>query len=320
MLILAALSAPPRAEPVLSLAGTMPASGDYGEVIGAMREMRLSSTSILLRSDDFDRGNGYDPMDDWPAIANQVYPALDIRLHLTLAVIDTVADRRPADLRDRPWDDPETVARFNAFLTEVLTRMADVDLIAISIGNEVDATLTDATRPAYARFFAATRAHARTLRPDVPVTVTQTYAGLMATPGARELANLGDGWAVTYYPLEPDFTVRDPDTVPTDMAGLRSLATPPIWLVEAGFPSDGCGAGSPAAQARFFDLVLEETRDFAFVNLTWSHDIGDAEVETYTEYYGVGTPCFARYLGSLGLKASDDRPKPAFDAMVRRAR
>ena len=86
-------------------------------------------------------------------IAQTVYPPKDISIQLTFAVIDTLSDRRPAALRSLAWDDPLVVESFASLATDVLTRMPDVDLISVAIGNEVDGHLSGAAVDEYTQFF-----------------------------------------------------------------------------------------------------------------------------------------------------------------------
>jgi len=81
-----------------------------------------------------------------------------------------------------------------------------------------------------------------------------------------------------------------------------------------------CGWASPGAQAQFFAVRLAATEAAHRVQLVWSHDISPAQVVAYRGYYAIADPCFASYLGSLGLKTADDAPKPAFEALTGRAR
>ncbi len=48
------------------------------------------------------------------------------------------------------------------------------------------------------------------------------------------------------------------------------------------------------------------------VTLVWLHDISAAEVADYGRYYACGSDCFARNLGSLGLRTHDGTDKPGF--------
>lgn len=311
-----------RADPVLGIAGTIPASGDYGEVLQALDEVGATATSLSLFWDQFDHDGQYSPITDWPSIANDVYPDRGLALALTLSTIDTVEDRRPLDLYDRPWSDPEVIARFIVFLDEVLTRMPDVPLVYLSLGNEVDAYLSGAEWEEFGAFFDAVRAHVRLIHPDLPVGVTMTWPGLRDSAEARALADRGDGWIVTYYPLSPGFEVAPPDAAVAALDEIMALAGDrPVWLAEAGYPSGGCG-GSERAQRDFVEELLDRGADhprLGLVMLTWMHDLNDAQVQSYRQYYGIGGECFAGYLATLGLRTHAGADKPAFTLLRDRA-
>ena len=134
LLCLAAFPAWAEPPAILSVDITPRADEDYQRSIDIIKSMGATATSLSLAWDELEPAGTYAPADDWPAIANSYYPAQGMALNLTFSVIDTVQDRRPADLRTLAWDDPAVMSRFQTHLTDVLTRMPDVDLVAISIG------------------------------------------------------------------------------------------------------------------------------------------------------------------------------------------
>jgi hypothetical protein len=317
-LVLALWAQVAGADPILSIAGTMAADQDYDRVLQALDDVGAEATTLTLMWDEMEVGGVYAPADDWPTIANIVYPANGLKIGLMIAVVDTVADRRPADLRDLPYDDPLVIARFTAFLTEVLARMPDVDLVSIGIGNEVDGVLRGQDWGEYARFFTAAQDAALRLRPDVPVGMTMTAGGVFGPEAehVRELAGLGSVWMVNFYPLLAGFEIADPAEVADELDGLLQAAgDKPVYLTEVGYPSGGCGA-SEAGQLAFTQNVLAYAQTHAdrmpLVNLVWLHDLSDAEVDQYVGYYGVSGDCFARYLATLGLRTQDGEDKPVF--------
>jgi hypothetical protein len=89
----------------------------------------------------------------------------------------------------------------------------------------------------------------------------------------------------------------------------------PVILAEAGYPSDGCGSDAEG-QKRFVQTLFAALKDreaqVPVVNLVWMHDISADQMDTYRRYYGSDDDCFARYLGSLGLRTRDGQDKPAF--------
>jgi len=302
---------------------------DYDQAFQLAREAGMQFTSLSVAWDDLElRPGEYAPDPNYLAIANLYYPAQDVPLALTITPIDTNRTRLPSDLRGRAFDDPEVIARFERLLDYVFSQIPDVELAVLAIGNEVDATLgTDATVWArYRTFFEATAAHARSLRPDVPVGVKVTMGGL--TGETRALAQAlnaqSDMILVTYYPLEADFGVRPADVVPGDLAALPSLFPDrPIGMLEAGYPSSEELGSSEARQAEFVRRIFRawdaQAAQIALLNFTWLTDAPQASVEAWTEYYGLPDRRFAAYLATLGLRHADGVPKPALEALAEEA-
>lgn len=319
-----ALAMPLRAEPMLSIDITEAAGEDFGAAMAVALEAGARATSLSLYWDDLEPdGPGYAPAFDWPAIANTVYPKQGLSLTLTFSVIDTLADRRRADLKGLTWDDPRVMSAFTAHLAEVLGRLGDTDLRAIAIGNEVDGLLQTPTEiAAFARFLAAARSELARMRPGVPVGTKLTFAAL-TRQAERWQPVLAESTVlmVTYYPLDAGFAARGPDVVASDLAKLEIVAQDlPIYLLETGYPSAGCRA-SEADQAAFLRNLLAAstaTPRIALVSLTWLSDMSPEEAVALAKYYGLTDPCFTAYLGSIGLRRADGRAKPALEFLLER--
>lgn len=323
-LLTLALVAPLRAEPVLSIDITEAAGEDFGTAMAVALEAGAEATSLSLYWDDLEPdGPGYAPAFDWPAIANAVYPEQGLSLTLTFSLIDTVADRRRADLKGLSWDDPRVISAFTAHLREVLGRMEDTDLRAIAIGNELDGLLRDPSEiAAFARLLAAARAEVAQLRPGVPVGSKLTLGALTTRPDIwQPILAQSAALMVTYYPLDADFAARGSGVVAGDLGQLAALSPAlPIYLLEAGYPSGGCGA-SEADQADFVRNLIATsaaTPRIALVSLTWLSDMAPQEAEALAGYYGLTDRCFTGYLASIGLRRNDGSPKPALEYLLAR--
>lgn len=305
-----------HAEPIASLAGTLPASGDYGAVLAAIDGIGAQATSLSVYWDDLQSDGVYLAEPDWPAIAQVVYPPRDLGIQLTFSVIDTLSDRRPPELQSLAWDDPINIQRFIEVAQEALVRMPDVMLVSIAIGNEVDGHLFGKDVDAYARFFEKAREGIRAVRPDTPVSVKVTWSGFRDRPDIRALAQIGDVISLTWYPMNEAFEFLAPEDALAELPAMAALADGPWELAEVGYSSNGCGASSETTQ-KIFHTGLSRAAlsypDLRLVQRVWSHDISRAEVTAYAEYYQSDAACFQSFLGSLGLRTRRDEAKPAFD-------
>lgn len=290
----------------------------FEDAVARAKEAGAEVTSLSLLWDDLeDSTGGYNPAFDWPSLANAYYPSEGLALTLTFSVIDTVADRRRSDLRGKPWDDPEVTRAFSRHIEDVLSRMRSVEITAIAIGNEVDGYLSsDAEVLAFAQFLSAARATIARLRPGVPVGTKLTHAALTETPARWSgLLARSDAVLVSYYPIDGFSQVKPMQVIEEDLNALIETAGDlPLYLLEAGYPSAGCG-GSPEGQLEFVKTLLsfgaQNPETVKLISLTWLSDISLPEVEAYSSYYKIDLPCFAQYLGSLGLRARNGTPKPA---------
>lgn len=310
------------AEPVLSIDVT-PADGEgLIDALEAAKAAGATATSVSILWDEVEPEAGiYAPKDNWPVLVNALFPWTGLDFTLTFSPADTVTDRRPADLQGLAWDDPQVIARFNGHAGMMLQRLKSLRFIALAVGNEVDTLITtEAGAAEYTRFFIAVRGHLKTLRPDLPVGVKLTFGGLTVNPDRwAALISASDAVMVTYYPLNADFSIRPAGAAADDIDRLVALAAgKPLWLMETGYPSEGCDA-SEAGQTEFageLRAAMERYPDaIALLSWTFLTDLSPDRTQDLVAYYGVGGDCFARYLRSLGLRRIDGSVKPALQAL-----
>lgn len=321
MFVVATCPVASLAEPIESLAGTMPASGDYGAVLSAIDEIGAQATSLSVYWDDLQRDGVYVADPDWPAIAQAVYPPRGISIQLTFSVIDTLTDRRPEELQELAWDDPQNIQRFVAVAQETLERMPDVTLVSIAIGNEVDGHLFGTEVEEYARFFQRARDALSKIRPHTPISIKVTWSGFRDRPEIRALAQRGDVISLTWYPMNDAYQFLAPEDALAEMSDMDAAADGPWELAEVGYSSNGCGAASEAAQSAFHTGLSDAAQsypDLRLIQRVWSHDISPDEVAAYAEYYQTDADCFRSFVGSLGLRTNHGTAKLAFDALALR--
>jgi len=230
------------------------------------------------------------------------------------AAIETTRRSVPDDLRREPWDANRMVGRYQALLRHLAPHFGP-QVRYVSIANEADVFLGahPDQLPAFVRFARKEISTVRRLAPWVKVGVTVTYAGLTSAHPrvARTLARLGDVTIATYYPLVDGYRMRPPRAPLHDIPQMVRLAHGrPLVLQEAGYSSAVKLGGSPAAQATFVRSVFRAAKrsrpTIPFMSFYTMFDPPAAECRGRDEA--------VTFFCSLGLRAADGRPKPAWQA------
>ena len=248
------------------------------------------------------------------SLADEYYPPRNVSLVLSLNPIDTNNLRVPGFYSDLSWS--ERVDACIAWIDWTLAGLPNTDVLAIAVGNEVDAWLSNQDESIsleYAAFFDAIRSHIRTSRPDLPVGVKMTLEGYIPTVDAN-----ADVHMITYYPFEEglDFQVKPIGLVAADIATIMNATTKPVYVLEAGMPTvHHCGS-SVDKQAAFVDEMFsiwdQYLERMPLVLFNWLVDVPRAQVNQFMRYYGIrrnkGFRCF---LSSLGMMKSNGKVKPA---------
>ena len=257
-------------------------------------------------------------------IANMYYPPTNTKVLLTINPIDTNVLHLPEDLTDRNFDDPEVIERYKRLMDYVFSQIPDLDLVAISIGNEIDAYLGEDSGKwdQYQRFFKETSNYIRDKKPAVKIGCKTTFEA--ATEKNEEeikiLNRNSDVIMVNYYPLKPDFSVRDPSVVQSDIDTLTSLyADEIIYITEAGYPSSSELGSSEEMQREFIREIFrawdKHRLQIKLIDFVWLHDLSTSEVDIFVGYYGVSARNFREFLRTLGLRTYDGKEKQAFVAL-----
>jgi len=302
----------PRGERLLGIDVTQAEDGDYDAAMDIVQSVGAEVVSLSLFWDDIETQPGeYAPTPNWLEIANAYYPARDVKLSLVISVIDTNNKRLPADLADAPFDDPAVIGRFKGLLDYVFSQIPDLEITSLAIGNEIDGYLgaDPSLWRQYQTFYEAASAHARAMRPDLPVGTKATFAGLTgyARERLQELNRSSDVIMVTYYPLNDDFTVKDPSVVAADFEALIAVYPDrPIYVLEAGYPSSAdCGSSEPKQAAfvrQLFRAWDAHASQIQLLFFTWLTDLPHSSVGDLTDYYAVSDNRFAEFLRTLGLR------------------
>ncbi|GAB4417371.1 MAG: hypothetical protein Kow002_03740 [Anaerolineales bacterium] len=303
-----------------------PASdNDYDKAVALAKEAGAEVVSLSIFWDEIETSPGvFQSKINWLKIANSYYPAQELRVALVISVIDTNQNRLPDDLKEKPFDHPDTIARFKNFLEYVFSQIPDLELVSLSIGNEVDIYLgMDAGKwEQYKNFYNAALKYAHQLHPNLLIGIKATLPGL--TGDRRDhletLNRNSDVILVTYYPLEGDFTVKEPVAVREDFQKLTALYPGRlIYFHETGYPSGARCDSSEQKQAEFVRQVFgawdEHHDQIGLVIFTWLTDVSPESVREMEKYYGLSDKTFLEYLGTLGLRHHLGTDKDAFSAL-----
>lgn len=301
-----------KGQRILELDANGPENGNYDQVMALARELGAESIRLSVFWDDIEIEPGvYQPDPNWLAIANQYYSAQGFSISLVISVLDTTEIRLPADLEGRSFDDPEVIARFQGLLEYVKTQVTDVELVSLAIGNEIDGVLGNKQSDwqEFKTFYELSAANARGLWPDLPVSTKVTFEGLIGPTGetARALYDNSDVVMTTYYPLEGDFTVRDPEVIKEDFQILADLfPDKKIHITEIGYPSSEVNGSSQAKQARFIQAMFqawdENADQIPVLSYSWLSDLPEESVQELQSYYGFRDNRFGEFLRTLGLR------------------
>ena len=201
----------------------------------------------------------------------------------------------------------------------------DIRVSGIVIGNEVGAYMDSSAKwNAYESFYGQVTEHIKNKErwKDAPIGIKTMFTGI-TKQYVKEIMSINkhsDVIMVTYYPLTSDFTFRDPSDVDKDMQLVIEKAEgKPVYIMEIGYSSGSIVNSSPENQKKIINEVFKTWDKYAehikVINFVWMHDILDADVLYYNEYYGTSDPNFSNYLATLGLKHNDGKPKIAWTAL-----
>jgi len=268
-------------------------------------------------------------------IADIYYPAYGTKVELQIPTMNTNVKVTPTDLVSTDFDDIIMINRFKTLLDTLFTHIPNVQLSALNIGNESDIYMgTDAIQyNQYKTFLDSIVPYAKQLYfnlhgTDLKVGTTFTYDGLVgaSTSSLCQTVNNGlDIIALTYYPLNPDFTMESPSVVNSDfssLVGIYSDTLQPIYFAECGYASSDSCNSSYALQAQFFQNVFTSWDTYydniKYLTLFKTTDWSQQEVNDLGIFYGITDIIFLEYLRTLGVRTwdNDGTNKPAYETIL----
>lgn len=265
------------------------------------------------------------------AIANSYYPSQKVFLALAIRPIDTNGKHVPKDLEDKPFDSPEMIRRFEKFLDYVFAQTKDLKIVSFAIGNEVDSGIGTNKQlwREYEIFYKHVVEYAKTKHPEIKFGVTAGLYGLMgsAKEEIQSLNHYSDVVMITYYPMNSDFTFKDPSVVGDEMDALVKIyPDKKIHIREIGYSSSKKIGSSEEKQAEFVKEVFRTWDTYAsqieYISFSWLTDRSKSDLDNFQRYYHLSNDNFREYLGTLGLRtyAGSGTDKAAFKALMSEAK
>jgi hypothetical protein len=323
-----AMAAVPKGQRLLGIDISNSANATYDNAMLLAKSAGMEFTQLSLSWDSVESANTSQPGGTIPGVysssgwnfSDGYYPAYQVALALNLNPLDTNNNRIPSDLQALPFDHPSVISRYEQAADFVLSQLPHVTVVSFAVGNEVDASLTTSAQwTQYTVFYQTVASYLRNHHPGLKVGVKATFTGLTQSSQAYllNLNQFSDTLLVTYYPINANFSVKDPSLVETDFATLTGLyPAKPIGFLEAGYQSATTCASSEALQTAFIDHLFnawdQQASHVQMVNYLWLHDRSLADVDQFSAYYGLYDPRFREYLRTLGLRNYDGTDKPAF--------
>lgn len=246
---------------------------------------------------------------------------------LNVRIVDTASRALPKDLDSKSFRDPAVRERLLNLLEAIAPHLRG-RVQYMMIGNEIDAYFTQHRNQVaeYAELFQAGSAKMKQLVPGLQISTTITFDGTSQTNSLlKPLVDETDFFSVTYYPLTPDFKVRDPAGVSGDMSRILAAAGGKLVLLqEVGCPTSSLNDSSQDKQSLTFAAVLDELAShraqFIGANFFLMSDLSDSVVNTLAQYYNLpNADAFKAFLKTLGMFDGDGHPKKSWAMFRQRA-
>jgi hypothetical protein len=248
---------------------------------------------------------------------------------LTIKTIDTTGVSMPKDLAGSSWTDPQVIARWEAFLKALLSKLS-TNVKWINLGNEVDTYLQahPSEIRAYAEFMLQGEITLLSARPAVSTGVVFSFTSFHLNDSVfRALSPLCKHVGFTYYDQDVISTtsaVRDPANVPFDIADMIAAAAgKELLLNETGYPSSVGSGSSPALQQAFYANTLATlgaaSGKVAAANFAFLSDLPPSMVSSLGASYGIAATLWMNWAGSLGLIDPNGIAKPGLQTFYTNA-
>lgn len=290
----------PKGDRILSIGALLSTAEKetYDEALNVARAAGMQTITLAMDWRDIEPAPEYYYLA--PYYNFRYYSDKNIKVNISIRPIHTTQKPIPEDLKDKSLDDPLVILRFKKLLDYLFSQIPDpeknIDLI--SIGSEFDAYLgNDPELWRQYEIFSKEagdyiKSHYSEIKVGFEATLTYGFLG-DAKEYVRSLNKYSDVIAVSYYPLNEDFTVKDPRVVGDVFAALaRAYPDKPIYFLQLGYPTSSRLGSSEIKQKEFIEEVFRAWDKFAsnikFIEFTWLNDGPSDGSQFYVDFYCAG--------------------------------
>lgn len=289
-------------------------------------EAGMTLLHIAPKWDQFEKSQGRYTFDDDTTAIGEFAAEHDLPIALNVRVIDTNQRSMPKDYSKWRFDDQRLADRLKAALRAFPPEFKRQTRY-LAIGNEVEGYFNSHQREIgdYAELMRRVRDTARQEFPNAEFTVNFTFFATTNFDRYREIRDLVDFMSFTYYPLNADFTMRDPSAVRQDIERILDVSGDRrVYIQEIGYASAERLHSSPQKQAEFiqnaFDTISDHRDRIIGATFLFMSDLSQFVVDYLGMYYRLpNSENFKAYIQTLGLIERNGTPKPAWDVFRRRA-
>lgn len=286
----------------------------------------MNFTKIHPKWDEVEKSPGRFTFGDFEAHSKRASDR-GVPIYLGIRTIDTQKRSMPRAYSSWKWDDPRMKEKLTALLEAMASKFRG-DVRWVAIGNEVDQYFKNHRGEIgqYATLMREITPVIHRLWPNAKVTVNFTWEAAKEMRDYRPILDTMEIASFTYYPLNPDFTVKSVDQVEGHLDSLiRAADGRKVILQEIGYPSGTANGSSDQQQADFVERAIRAAKSrsnsIVGMNFLWMSDLPDSVVEEFAKYYKLpNAEKFKSYLATMGLFDKNGKPKPAWEAWRREAR
>ncbi len=256
-----------------------------------------------------------------------------IKLSLTIRPIDLTGKTVPSDLVNTRFNSLEMKNRFKSLIDFICSLISPSNLTSIQIGNEIDGYDISKENPEfwddYTEFLKDIHTYVGEKYPTLKIGFTCTLYGLLSKRYKNSnifesMSKSVDIVGITYYPINDDFTVKEPSVVYDDFKNITDkFPNKTIYIQEIGYPTSKICNSSDDKQAQFicdlfqaWDTHLNNIKLLNFVRL---NDVSDSEAKDLAGPYGINNNEFIEYLRTLGFSSYSGKNKGAFLLTIEQA-